>query len=155
MQVSKPVTSRNKQEIRKIYNTGRTHKADGVEINSKLFLKLLLKKDGSVMRDDLVLSSIAEGNLKCGHAYQFWITFQTSTPKFYFLLLASTQVENLVKIFYDHERSWMILSRSYQGFQPGQSTAVNCTLSHSQESKDISKNTTIPEQENQFYLQLN
>lgn len=112
MQVSKPVTSRNKQEIRKIYNTGRTHKAYGVEINSKLFLKLLLKKDGSVMRDDLVLSSIAEGNLKCGHAYQFWITFQTSTPKFYFLLLASTQVENLVKIFYDHERSWMILSRS-------------------------------------------
>ena len=42
------------------------------------------------MRDDLVLSSIAEGNLKCGHAYQFWITFQTSTPKFYFLLLASS-----------------------------------------------------------------
>ena len=91
MQVSKPVTSRNKQEIRKIYNTGRTHKAYGVEINSKLFLKLLLKKDGSVMRDDLVLSSIAEGNLKCGHAYQyFWIIFQTSTPKFYFLLLASS-----------------------------------------------------------------
>lgn len=82
------------QEINKrsenIYNTGRTHKAYGVEINSKLFLKLLLKKDGSVMRDDLVLSSIAEGNLKCGHAYQFWITFQTSTPKFYFLLLASS-----------------------------------------------------------------
>lgn len=90
IQVSKPVTSRNKQEIRKIYNTGRTHKAYGVEINSKLFLKLLLKKDGSVMREDLVLSSIAEGNLKCGHAYQFWITFQTSTPKFYFLLLASS-----------------------------------------------------------------
>ena len=40
------------------------------------------------------------------------IPYIPKQPKIRMQILHTAQVENLVKIFHDHERSWMILSRS-------------------------------------------
>ena len=48
-------------------------------------------------------------------SFEVCLSYLPSMDKFKWfvsLLLNPSQVENLVKILYDHERSWMILSRS-------------------------------------------